>query len=86
MTNHPNRQPTVFRPKFRRAHKDWGYVASGIDKGEHFVRGDYGYPVPEWSDGQMRVRRDYNDYQDCIWIIEAKVAKGKVIPDDCKMI
>lgn len=62
---------TTFRPKRLPASPDWGYVASGLDNGLHFVPGDYGYPTPEWSDGQMRVRLDRNDYGERIWIVEA---------------
>ena len=86
MINHPNRQPTTFRPKPRRPHKNWGYIDSGLDTGQIFVRDNLGYPIPEWSNGEMRVRAGYNDYGEAIWIIEAKVADGKTIPDDCRMV
>lgn len=86
MINHPNRQPQTYRPRFRAPSKDWGYVISGLDTGQEFVRRDLGYPIPSWSNGHMRVRLAYNDYNDQIWIIEAKVAECSTIPDDCRMV
>jgi hypothetical protein len=70
-----NTQKTL-RPSYLRAHPDWRYVAHGLDNGQHFVRGDYGYPAPDWSDGRMRVRLDLNNYQERVWIIEAHVKQG----------
>jgi hypothetical protein len=62
---------TTMRPKFNKASPEWGYVARGLYNGLRFVPGDYGYPAPEWSDGKMRVRLDYNDYNQRVWVAEA---------------
>lgn len=62
----------TFKPKFLKASVAWGPVASGLWNGLHFVRGSYGYPAPDWSTGEMRVRLAVNDYQQTVWIVEAK--------------